>query len=379
MPAFAKRTIQENIMELYLWLGFLGIVFVMLALDLGVFNRKAHVMGIRESLGWTAVWVIMALLFNVGVFYIYAYDIGGIDDHYHHHNIAASDQTAPADNSNFKVGSYDAQRGKTAAIEYLTGYLVEKSLSLDNIFVISLIFSYFAIPPIFQHRVLFWGILGALILRGLMIFLGAELLEKFEWMIYFFAGMLFVTAVKMLLASNEEVNPDSNPAVVMARRILPVSSGINGEHFFCRENGVLMMTPLFLALLVIETSDVIFAVDSIPAIFGITNDPFLVFTSNIFALLGLRSLYFALAAMMDRFKYLKYSLIVILLFVSFKMCAGGYFKDYIEARNLKDVMTWISLGVIVVAMAIGIIASLIAAPKEPKAVTAEGTVEDIEK
>ena len=337
-------------MELYLWLGFLGIVFVMLALDLGVFNRKAHVMGIGESLGWTAVWIIMALLFNVGVYFIYEYDLGGIAEHYH---------------NGVAVG------GKTAAIEYLTGYLVEKSLSLDNIFVMSLIFSYFAIPPIYQHRVLFWGILGALILRGVMIFLGAELLEKFEWMIYFFAGMLFVTAVKMLLADSEEIDPEENPAVKMARRILPVSSGIHGEHFFCRENGVLMMTPLFLALLVIETSDVIFAVDSIPAIFGITHDPFLVFTSNIFALLGLRSLYFALAAMMDKFQRLKYSLIVILLFVSFKMCAGGVFKDYIEANNLKDVMTWISLGVIVVAMGFGIMASWIWPPKEPELAAVE--------
>ena len=337
-------------MELYLWLGFLGIVFVMLALDLGVFNRKAHVMGIRESLGWTAVWIIMALLFNVGVYFIYEYDLGGIAEHYH---------------NGVAVG------GKTAAIEYLTGYLVEKSLSLDNIFVMSLIFSYFAIPPIYQHRVLFWGILGALILRGVMIFLGAELLEKFEWMIYFFAGMLFVTAVKMLLADNEEIDPEENPAVKMARKILPVSSGITGEHFFCRENGVLMMTPLFLALLVIETSDVIFAVDSIPAIFGITHDPFLVFTSNIFALLGLRSLYFALAAMMDKFQYLKYSLIVILLFVSFKMCAGGVFKDYIDEKNLKDVITWISLGVIVVAMGVGIMASWIWPPKEPEPVAVE--------
>ena len=337
-------------MELYLWLGFLGIVFVMLALDLGVFNRKAHVMGIRESLSWTAVWIAMALLFNVAVYFIYEYDLGGIAEHYH---------------NGVAVG------GKTAAIEYLTGYLVEKSLSLDNIFVMSLIFSYFAIPPIYQHRVLFWGILGALILRGLMIFLGAELLEKFEWMIYFFAGMLFVTAVKMLLADNEEIDPEENPAVKMARKILPVSPGITGEHFFCRENGVLMMTPLFLALLVIETSDVIFAVDSIPAIFGITHDPFLVFTSNIFALLGLRSLYFALAAMMDKFQYLKYSLIVILLFVSFKMCAGGVFKDYIDEKNLKDVITWISLGVIVVAMGAGIMASWIWPPKEPEVVAVE--------
>lgn len=331
-------------MELYLWLGFLGIVFVMLALDLGVFNRKAHVMGIRESLTWTAVWIVMALLFNVAVYFIYEYDLGGIAEHYH---------------NGVAVG------GKTAAIEYLTGYLVEKSLSLDNIFVMSLIFSYFAVPQIYQHRVLFWGILGALILRGVMIFLGAELLEKFEWMIYFFAGMLFVTAIKMLLADNEEIDPDSNPVVQLARKILPVSSGVHGEHFFCRENGILMMTPLFLALLVIETSDVIFAVDSIPAIFGITHDPFLVFTSNIFALLGLRSLYFALAAMMDKFKYLKYSLIVILLFVSFKMCAGGVFKDYIAENNLKDVMTWISLGVIVVSMAVGILASR-GVSKEPE-------------
>ncbi len=336
--------------EIWLWVGFLGLVFFMLALDLGVFNRKAHVMGIREALGWTAVWIAMALLFNVAIYFIYQYDFAHISEHYHNGKV---------------VG------GHTAAVEFLVGYLVEKSLSLDNIFVISIIFSYFAIPAIYQHRVLFWGILGALILRGLMIIVGAHLIEKFEWMIYIFAALLFFTALKMMFSSEHEVHPDKNPIVKLARRFLPVSSGINGEHFFVRENNMLMMTPLFLALLVIETSDVIFAVDSIPAIFGITHDPFLVFTSNIFALLGLRSLYFALAAMINRFHYLKHSLVIILLFVSLKMILGGIYKDAIAAStiygwSLKDVVTLSSLVVIVVVMTLGIIASQIWVKKHPE-------------
>lgn len=333
-------------MELWLWAGFLGLVFIMLALDLGVFNRKAHVMGIREALMWTAVWVIMALMFNVAVYFIYQYDFANISEHYHNGK---------------------AVGGHTAAVEFLAGYLVEKSLSLDNIFVISLIFSYFAVPAIYQHRVLFWGILGALVLRGIMIIVGARLIEKFEWMIYIFAALLFFTALKMLFSSEHEVHPDKNPIVKLARKFLPVSSGVHGEHFFCRENGLLMMTPLFLALLVVETSDVIFAVDSIPAIFGITHDPFLVFTSNIFALLGLRSLYFALAAMINQFHYLKYSLVVILLYVSVKMILSGLCKDDIEKYELKDVITWASLGVIVVVMLAGIFASQIWAKKHPAA------------
>ena len=328
---------MEMEMEIWLWLGFGLLVFIMLALDLGVFNRKAHVMSIREALGWTAVWIVLALLFNVGVYFIYEYDFAHISEHYHN-------------------GAHIS--GYTAACEFLTGYLVEKSLSLDNIFVISLIFSFFAIPAKYQHRVLFWGILGALVLRGAMIFLGAELIERFEWMTYVFAGLLLLTALKMMFHRSEEVHPDKNPIVRLARWFFPVSSSIENEHFLTRVNGRIAMTPLLLALLVIETSDVIFAVDSIPAIFGVTHDPFLVFTSNIFALLGLRSLYFALAAMITKFRFLKASLVIILLYVSVKMILGGYYKEYIEANNLKDAITLISLGVIVVVMLLGILASV---------------------
>ncbi len=329
--------------ELYLWGGFLGLVFVMLALDLGVFNRKAHVMGIREALGWTAVWIVMALAFNVGVYFIYEYDLAGISEHYH---------------NGVSVG------GKTAAFEFLAGYLVEKSLSLDNIFVISLIFSFFAVPQIYQHRVLFWGILGALVLRGLMIWGGSALIASFEWTIYVFALLLLYTALKMLFHKSENIHPDKNPVVRLARRFMPVSSTIDGEHFFTHVDGRLAMTPLFLALIVVETSDVLFAVDSIPAIFGITHDPFLVFTSNIFALLGLRSLYFALAALINAFRYLKTSLIVILLYVSAKMILGAAYADYIAENDLKDVVTLFSLGVIVVAMIGGIVASIYIPQKE---------------
>lgn len=309
----------------------------MLALDLGVFNRKAHVMGIREALSWTAVWIVMALAFNVGVYFIYEYDLAGISEHYH---------------NGVSVG------GKTAAFEFLVGYLVEKSLSLDNIFVISLIFSFFAVPQIYQHRVLFWGILGALILRGLMIWGGSALIARFEWTIYVFAFLLLYTALKMLFHKSENIHPDQNPVVRLARKFMPVSSGIEGEHFFTRIDGRLAMTPLFLALIVVETSDVLFAVDSIPAIFGITHDPFLVFTSNIFALLGLRSLYFALAALINAFRYLKTSLIVILLYVSAKMIFGAAYEEFIHENGLKDIITLFSLGVIVVAMAGGILASI---------------------
>lgn len=333
---------------IWLWIAFLGLVFFMLALDLGVFNRKAHVMGIGEALKWTAVWVFMALLFNVGVYFIYEHNLCGIATMFH------------------ETGTHC---GKTAACEFLTGYLVEKSLSLDNIFVISLIFTSFGIPQLYQHRVLFWGILSALILRGLMIGLGATLVEKFDWMIYVFAGLLFVTALKMAFSSHEEVDADKNPLIRATKKIFPVTDRILNEDFFVKIDGKWAITPLLLALLAIETSDVIFAVDSIPAIFGITHDPFIVFTSNIFALLGLRSLYFALAAMIEKFRFLKASLILILLYVSLKMILAAAFKEQIHhseicGMNGGDLLTIFSLGMILGIMTLGILASIFFPKKE---------------
>ncbi len=332
----------------WLWIAFLGLVFFMLALDLGVFNRKAHVMSIGEAVKWTIVWVVMALLFNVGVYFIYEHNLGGIATMFHDSGVHC---------------------GKTAACEFLTGYLVEKSLSLDNIFVISLIFSAFGIPQIYQHRVLFWGILSALVLRGVMIGAGAAMMERFDWMIYVFAGLLFVTAVKMMFSHHADVNTDKNMLIRLTKRFFPVTDRILNEHFFVKVDGRWMITPLLLALFVIETSDVIFAVDSIPAIFGITHDPFIVFTSNIFALLGLRSLYFALAAMIEKFRFLKVSLVLILLYVSVKMLCAAYFKEQIHhgelfGMNGGDLLTLVSLGVIVGIMTIGILASIyLPAPK----------------
>jgi tellurite resistance protein TerC len=245
--------------------------------------------------------------------------------------------------------------GTQAAVKFFTGYVVEKSLSLDNIFVISLIFAYFGVPPLYQHRVLFWGILGALVMRGMMIWVGSEILSKFESAIYLFGAILIVTAGKMLFSKHEEVHPEKNPLVRMVKRFFPVTTEFHHENFFVRINQKWFFTPLFLVLLVVESSDVVFAVDSIPAIFGITSDPFIVFTSNIFAILGLRSLYFALAAMIQKFRYLKISLVVILLYVGVKMM----FSHPIKTHHLEDLMTWVSLGIILVIMVAGMAASMV--------------------
>lgn len=290
----------------------------------------------------------MALLFNVGIYFIYEHDLCGVSELFH---------------------SGGAQCGKSAACEFLTGYLVEKSLSLDNIFVISLIFSSFGVPQIYQHRVLFWGILSALVLRGLMIGLGAAMVERFDWMIYVFAGLLLFTAIKMIFSKHEEVHPDKNPIIRLTKRFFPVSDRIMNERFFVQDGGKWVVTPLLMALLVIETSDVIFAVDSIPAIFGVTHDPFIVFTSNIFALLGLRSLYFALAAMIEKFRFLKSSLVLILFYVGLKMILAAYFKAWIHSNSWHgisygDLLTMLSLIVIVGVMGLGILVSILFPKKE---------------
>jgi len=325
-------------MTIWLWVGFVVIILVLLALDLGVFHRKQHVIGIREALGWTVFWIALALLFNVGVYSMYEHHLLGIGVHF------GRDTT-----------------GREAALDFLAGYLIEKSLSLDNIFVIALIFSYFGVPREYQHRVLFWGVLGALIMRGVMIAAGVALIARFDWIIYVFGGLLIVTAIKMAVTHANNVHPDRNPLVRLARSVYPVSQAFDGQRFFTRVNGRRAITPMFLVLLVIESSDVLFAVDSIPAIFAITHDPFIVFTSNVFAILGLRSLYFALEGMLHRFRYVKASLVVLLGFVGLKMILSHHYP----------ISTPFSLGIIAVILAAGIGASLLAAPETTSSQGAE--------
>jgi tellurite resistance protein TerC len=315
-------------MTVWLWIGFLLLIFMLLALDLGVMNRKDHVIGTREALAWTVIWISVALLFNVGVYFIYKHHLLGIG-------------TFPGIKAS----------GQEAAIEYFTGYIIEKSLSLDNIFVIALIFKYFAIPLLYQHRVLFWGILGALILRGAMILAGVALIQKFSWMIYVFGGLLLLTAIKMLVSPETDPDLENSRVVKIVRRLYPVSPKLMGNAFFSRIDGKKAMTPLFLVLLLVETSDVVFAVDSIPAIFAVTQDPFIVFTSNIFAILGLRSLYFALAQLLNKFHYLQLSLVFILAYVGIKMLLSHHF----------DVPAWVTLSIIGGLLSVGVLASLLRA------------------
>lgn len=269
------------------WIGFNVFVLLMLALDLGVFNRKSHVVSVKEALIWSGVWVSLALVFNGLIYYWF---------------------------------------GEHKAIEFLTGYVIEKSLSVDNIFVFVLIFSYFRIPQEYQHKVLFWGILGALIMRVIFIFAGVALIEKFHWTIYIFGVFLIYTGYKMFTEKDKKMDPEKNPVIRFFRRIMPVTDQLHGDKFFIRQNGKNFATPLFLVLILIETTDVVFAVDSIPAILAITQDEFIVYTSNVFAILGLRSLYFALAHLINRFIYLSYGLAIILVFVGLKMVMVDVFK-----------------------------------------------------
>jgi tellurite resistance protein TerC len=295
-----------------LWVGFNVFVLAMLALDLGVFHRKAHVVSVREASVWSAVWIALALVFNLGVWHFL---------------------------------------GPQKGVEFLTGYLIEKSLSVDNIFVFALIFGYFAVPQEFQHRVLFWGILGALVMRAIFIAAGAALLASFHWIIYVFGAFLIVTGIKMAFAPEKGLEPEKNPVVRLVRRLFPVSDRYHGQRFFVRQAGVLTATPLFLVLALVETTDLIFAVDSIPAIFAITSDPFIVYTSNVFAILGLRSLYFLLAGVMSRFEYLKLGLAAILVFVGTKMAIV----------DLVKIPSPVSLGVVAAILAAAVIASLLRA------------------
>jgi tellurite resistance protein TerC len=313
-------------MTFWLWGGFIAIVLVMLALDLGVFHKEDHEVSTREALTWTGIWIGCSLVFNVAVYFIY---------------------------ENHWLGVSGAP-GKTAAVEFLTGYLIEKSLSLDNIFVIALIFTYFRVPGIYQHRVLFWGVLGALLMRGVMIGAGAALIKNFQWMVYVFGGFLIITAIRMLFSKEENIDPNNNVLVKLVKRFFLVSPQLDGHNFLTRIDGKRAITPLFLVLIVVESSDVLFAVDSIPAIFAVTEDPFIVFTSNIFAILGLRSLYFALASLLDKFRYLKQSLVFVLAYVGAKMCLS----------HTYHVPAGFSLGIILSILGVGVIASIAARKKE---------------
>lgn len=316
---------------MWFWIGFLILVFILLALDLGVFNRKAHVVSAKEAAGWTTLWVSLSLLFSIFIYF--AYERNWLDIN----------------------SSADPLTGMEAALDYLTGYLVEQSLSMDNIFVIALIFAYFKVPDQYQHRVLFWGILGALFFRGIMIAFGIVLIQQFDWIMYVFGVFLLYSAYKMLTAS-EEVHPNKNPTIRLLRRYFPITKSYYGDRFFVKIRQFHAGTPLFVALVMVETTDIMFAVDSIPAIFAITTDPFLVFTSNIFAILGLRSLYFVLANMLNRFIYLKYSLVFILVFVALKMLA----------HKLIHLPSWLSLVVIFAALATGVIVSLRSSSPQPE-------------
>jgi tellurite resistance protein TerC len=294
---------------LWVWTGFTLFVLAMLALDLGVFHRKSHEVTIKEALVWSGVWVVLALLFNLGVYY---------------------------------------WRGYGPALEFLTGYLIEKSLSVDNIFVFMLIFTYFRVPPRYQHRVLFWGVLGALVMRAILIALGISLIQRFHWVIYVFGAFLILTGVKMVLNKDKEIDPERNPALRIFRRFVPVTDDYRGGKFFVKQGGRYFATPMLIVLLIVETTDIIFAVDSIPAILAITLDPFIIYSSNVFAILGLRALYFALAGVMKLFHHLHYGLSAILVFVGGKMLLADFYK----------IPVGLALGVIAGILIISALASL---------------------
>ena len=344
----------------FLWLGFITLVLAMLALDLGVFHRKAHVVSVKEALRWSAFWIGLGVMFSGFVYVAYEAHWLGLGN-----AIDAVDGTI--------------NDGRAATVKYLTGYVIEKSLSIDNIFVIALIFSFFAVPELYQHRVLFWGVLGALVMRGVMIAVGAQLIAEFQWILYVFGLFLILTAVKMLVMKTEKSDLNKNIVVRMSRRLFHVTDRYHGEHFFVRAGspesresvtpgapreddasvaaakpGSIMLTPLALALVMVETTDLIFAVDSIPAIFAITADPFLVFTSNVFAILGLRSLYFALAGMISTFRYLKPALAMVLLVVGAKMLAASWLKEL-----LGESYTVYLLAVVLLIIAGGVAGSLL--------------------
>ena len=297
------------------WVLFLVFVIIMLFLDLGVFHKTSHVVKVKEALIWSAVWIGLALLFNAGIYF---------------------------------------WAGRQKALEFFTGYLIEKSLSVDNIFIFVLVFSFFKVPPLYQHKVLFWGILGALIMRGIFIFAGVALIRRFHWIIYVFGAFLVYTGLKLAFGKETEVDPEHNFVLRWFRKAMPVTKDFVGGNFFSRNQFGLAATPLFLVLLVVETTDVLFAADSIPAILAITRDPLIVYTSNVFAILGLRSMYFALAGMMDIFHYLHYGLALILTFIGVKMLISNYYA----------IPTGWALGTVACLLALSILASVLFPTKD---------------
>ncbi len=301
------------------WVWFNLFVLAMLALDLGVFHRKSHEVKVKEALVWSGIWILLALAYTLGIHQGW-------------------------------FGEFPAAERQQRAVEFLTGYLIEKSLSVDNIFVFVLIFSYFHVPAAYQHRVLLWGILGALAMRAVFIAAGITLIEKFHWMIYVFGGFLILTGIKMALQKGKQIHPERNPVLRLFRRTVPVTEGFEGDRFWVRRAGRLFATPLLVVLLFIEITDVIFAVDSIPAILAITQNAFIVYTSNVFAILGLRALYFALAGIMQLFHHLHYGLSAILVFVGIKM---------VIVDLVGHVPTGISLGVIAMILLVSVVASLL--------------------
>jgi len=301
--------------SLVLWTAFNAFVLGMLAIDLGVFHRKSHEVSVKEALTWTSVWIALAMLFNLFIYYYF---------------------------------------DKEKAVEFFTGYLIEKSLSIDNIFVIIMIFSYFKVPTAYQHKVLFWGILGALVMRVIFILVGVELIHRFHWLIYIFGGFLVFTGIKMLSSNGAKFDPEKNPLVKLARKIFPFTSNFEGDKFFVRRNSALWATPLFLVVILIEATDLIFAVDSIPAILAISDDSFIVYTSNVFAILGLRSLYFVLAGIEKYFRYLKYGLSTILIFVGVKMCITDLYKIPVD----------LSLIIVAFVLVISMLASVVSQKKD---------------
>ena len=312
------------------WIIFFTLVLGLLALDLFVFHRTAHEVKMKEALGWSAFWITLSLIFNGFIYILYEKGLFGL-----------------------QAASPEVPDGRTAAILFFTGYIIEKSLSVDNVFVIALIFSFFQVPLRFQHRVLFWGILGALIMRGIMIGLGAALITRFHWILYIFGALLLVTAGRMLFGSGEP-DPATHPLVRLIRRFVPLSDEYDGQKLITKVSGKTMLTPLGLCLIVIESMDLMFAIDSVPAVFAVTQDAYIVFTCNVFAVLGLRALYFALAGVVEKFHYLKMSLAVLLALIGVKMLL----KDILH--TIPNI-TLYTLGAIALILGTGIVASLVRA------------------
>lgn len=321
-------------MTAVIWGGFLLFITVLVALDLGVFHRKSEEIKIADALIWTLIWVCVALIFNLFIYLLYGRNWLGWAD----------------------ISTEHLSGGK-AALQFFTGYLVEKSLSIDNIFVIAMIFSYLKVPLAEQHRVLFWGILGAVLMRGAMIIGGVALIDRYSWLMYVFGVLLILSAIKMMVVRHDTIEPEKNLFIRLIKKYFPVSDQFSGSRFFVIEDGRRVATPLLLALVLVESTDVMFAIDSIPAIMAISRDPFLIFTSNVFAILGLRSLYFALAGMMERFRYLKMSLVFLLAFIGVKMLLSHH----------HPIPNLVSLAIIGGILAVGVGASLLAAHRDPVA------------